>query len=311
MTDDSPVDRQLAGKLLSRRPITPDLEHRITLVPVYAENGKEALEAVEREKPEAVVTDMQMPEMGGLELVLEMRAKHPLIPVILMTAHGSEEVAAQALQSGAASYVPKKNLANDLLDTVESVLAAAQAKRAHRKLMGHVAKMESQFVLTNDPALIPPLVGHLKANLADVTGCDDTTVLRVSVALREALLNAMEHGNLELDSALREQDGDAYHRLGQERRRQAPYKDRRVRVLARETPREATYVIRDEGPGFDPSKLPDPRDPANLEKTSGRGLLLIQTFMTEVRHNQQGNEITIIRRMEKPEAHPPAGPKAP
>ncbi|HTK74172.1 MAG TPA: response regulator [Gemmataceae bacterium] len=299
IVDDSPVDRQMAGKLLASRTIAVDLEHPEGVEPVYASNGREALDMIKREKPDAVLTDMQMPEMDGLELVLQIREKYPLTPVIVMTAHGSEEVAVQALRSGAASYVPKRKLAKDLSETVESVLAAAQAKRAHRDLMGCVTQTESQFRLENDPAFIPPLVGRLKDSFWDITSCDDTTVLRLSIALREAILNAMDHGNLELDSALREQDGSAYEKLADQRRRQAPYKDRRVHITARETPREAVYIIRDEGPGFDPSALPDPTDPANMEKVSGRGLLLVRTFMTEVRHNDRGNEITMIRRVER------------
>ena len=57
-----------------------------------------------------------------------------------------------------------------------------------------------------------------------------------------------------------------------------------------------TYVITDEGPGFDPSSLPDPTDLENLEKASGRGLLLIRTFMDEVQHNDRGNELTMVFR---------------
>jgi CheY-like chemotaxis protein/anti-sigma regulatory factor (Ser/Thr protein kinase) len=299
IVDDSPVDRQLAGKLLAARPLSVDLEHPEGVEVVYGTNGREALDRIKRDKPDAVLTDLQMPEMDGLELVLEIREKHPLIPVILMTAHGSEEIAVRALQNGAASYVPKRKLANDLCQTVESVLAAAQGQRAHRDLMGCVTQTESQFRLENDPALIPPLVGRLKESFSDITSCDETTVLRLSIALREAILNAMDHGNLELDSALREQDGSAYERLADERRRQAPYKDRRVHITVREAPRGAVYVIRDEGPGFDPSSLPDPTDPANMEKASGRGLLLIRTFMTEVRLNESGNEITLVRRVER------------
>ena len=55
-------------------------------------------------------------------------------------------------------------------------------------------------------------------------------------------------------------------------------------------------MVRDEGLGFDPSLLPDPTDPANLGKVSGRGLLLIQTFMDHVEHNATGNEITMVKR---------------
>jgi CheY-like chemotaxis protein/anti-sigma regulatory factor (Ser/Thr protein kinase) len=296
IVDDSPVDRQMAGRLLAQRAVAPDLENPVPLTPVYAGNGQEALDRMDTEEVDAVVTDLQMPGMDGLELVVQVRERHPLVPVVLMTAHGSEETAVQALQAGAASYVPKRNLAKELVEVVEAVLAAAQARRARRRLMGALTRTESEFVLDNDPALIPPLVGHLKEGLADVTDFDATTLIRVSVALREAILNAMEHGNLELDSALREQDGTAYHRLADERRGQAPYKDRRVSLTARETPAEVVFVVRDEGPGFDPAALPDPTDPANLERASGRGLLLIRTFMTEVRHNDRGNEITLVRR---------------
>ena len=45
--------------------------------------------------------------------------------------------------------------------------------------------------------------------------------------------------------------------------------------------------------------LPDPTDPANIEKVSGRGLLLIRTFMDEVHHNKTGNEITMIKRCDR------------
>jgi anti-sigma regulatory factor (Ser/Thr protein kinase) len=59
---------------------------------------------------------------------------------------------------------------------------------------------------------------------------------------------------------------------------------------------EAVFAIRDEGQGFDPASLPDPTDPANLERISGRGLLLIQTFMDKVEHNESGNQITMTKR---------------
>ena len=52
----------------------------------------------------------------------------------------------------------------------------------------------------------------------------------------------------------------------------------------------------DEGQGFDPTKLPDPTDPANLEMASGRGILLMRTFMDEIKYNDKGNIVTLIKR---------------
>jgi CheY-like chemotaxis protein len=293
IVDDSPVDRRLAGKLLERR---RDGGEPTGITVVTAENGREALDVISREMPDVVVTDLQMPELNGLELVVQVRARHPLIPVILMTAHGSEELAVRALKSGAASYVPKRELAADLLESVESMIEAAGGKRDETRLMKSLKRTEAQFELENDPALIPPLMTHLKDCAFRMNGSDDTGLIQMTVALREAVLNAMDHGNLELDSSMRERDDHSYHALQRERRGQKPYSDRRVFVTARESPGEAVYVIRDEGPGFDTSTLPDPTDPANLEKRSGRGLLLMRAFMTEVRHNKSGNEVTLVRR---------------
>src|SRR5437899_9445028 len=87
VVDDSAVDRLRAEKLLAKD---------IGLTVRSATNGKEALEQLGRELPDIVITDMQMPEMDGLELVQEIRSKFPAVPVILMTAHGSEELAVRS-----------------------------------------------------------------------------------------------------------------------------------------------------------------------------------------------------------------------
>jgi len=296
VVDDTRTDRVLAKSLLERRPGLEALACRTGLSAIEAASGEEALEIIQRDPPDLVLTDMMMPGMNGLELVETIRARNPLMPVVLMTAHGSEEIAMQALQKGAASYVPKQNLARDLLETIEDVLRLTTAERSQQRLMECLTRTESEFVLENDPNLIPALIGHVCENLRRLKCCPENERLRVTVALSEALLNAMYHGNLEVGSELREKDEKAYRQLLEERRRGKPYGDRRVRVLARESPTEATYVIRDEGAGFDPTRLPDPTDPANLEKVSGRGLLLIRTFMDEVRHNEKGNEISLVKR---------------
>jgi CheY-like chemotaxis protein/anti-sigma regulatory factor (Ser/Thr protein kinase) len=291
VVDDSAMDRRLAGSLLKKR---------AGYEPVYATNGREALELVEKSPPDIVVTDMQMPEMDGLELVQAIRRGHPAIPVILMTAHGSEEIAVRALQKGAASYVPKRGLAQALAATVENVLELARAAETDRRVLDGLAYTETVFRLDNDVSVIPPVVGHLEASLTQLKICDETALLQIGVALREALVNAIVHGNLEVSSELRENDGRAYQELVEERRRQAPYRDRRVGLTARVTRSDVVYVITDEGPGFDPSALPDPTDVSQLEKASGRGLMLIRTFMDEVFHNDRGNEITLLKRLAPP-----------
>jgi CheY-like chemotaxis protein len=289
VVDDSKVDQLLVGSLL---------EGMEGVTVAFAGDGQEALARMEKDMPDLVLTDLQMPEMNGLELVEAIRRNYAGVPVILMTAHGSEDVAAAALRRGAASYVPKRDLANDLVETTDRVLAVARAQREHT-VYGCLAETNSHFVLDNDPSLIKPLIAYLREEIASREFCDETVQMQVAVALDEVLVNAMHHGNLEVDSALRELGWDVYCAQVQERRSTPPYCDRRVHITAKVTADKVVYVVRDDGDGFDPSTLPDPLDPANLEKASGRGLLLVRTFMDEVQHSQRGNEVRMVKRREQ------------
>ncbi|HWE35347.1 MAG TPA: ATP-binding protein [Isosphaeraceae bacterium] len=287
VVDDSAVDRRWVGSLVERR---------AGLSAIYARSGAEALCLLETESPAIVLTDLLMPELDGLALVQQMRALHPLIPVVLMTAHGSERVALQALQQGAASYVPKRELSECLAATIDQVLASAQAGRHQQRLRDCATAVDLRFALDNDPALAAAFVARFREEAGRFDLFDENVLIRVDVALTEALLNGIYHGNLEVSSALR-QEGDAAYRAAIDRRRgTAPFRDRRLHVRATIHRDEAVVTIRDEGPGFDPRTLPDPTDPANFERVGGRGLLLIRTFMDEVKFNANGNELTLVKR---------------
>ena len=115
-------------------------------------------------------------------------------------------------------------------------------------------------------------------HLARLAGLDDESLHWVSVAVRESVINAIKHGN----------GGDE-----------------RKHVHVQFTPFEADASpgirirVRDEGPGFDPSTLPDPLAPENLLKASGRGIFLIRSFMDELvlqRAPEGGMEVVMVKR---------------
>src|SRR5262249_40751573 len=159
-----------------------------------------------------------------------------------------EEIAVKALQKGAASYVPKRQLAKELVPTIQNILEVTLGENETPAALDWLVQTESIFVLDNDIATIPPLVSYLQANLLRLRIVDETALIQVGVALREAIVNAVIHGNLEVSSSLREESGNAFMDLVEARRRQLPYSARRVRVISRETRQEVTYVVVDEGP---------------------------------------------------------------
>lgn len=286
VVDDSLMDRKISGSIL-------EAEGAIV---AYAVNGQDALDKIAISKPDVVLTDMQMPVMDGLELVRRMKKQHPSIPVILVTREGSEEIAVEALRIGASSYVPKRNLTRDLGRVLETVLSAVETLRERDQVRDLLQHAESYYVLGYDPGAPRALIHHLQDHLSQTNVGDEADRLRIGTALAEALANAIDHGNLELDSKLRENGLMTYRDTGKARASQEPYRNRRVHVTARLSPGEATFIIRDEGPGFDPAGLPDPTNPENITKPSGRGVMLIRTFMDDVRFNEYGNEITMVKR---------------
>ena len=292
VVDDSAVDRLLAGRLL---------EKNADLTVLFAADGSEALTQFEREPPDIVVTDLQMPVFSGLQLVEAIRDRYPLVPVILMTAHGSEDIAVQALLSGAASYVPKSELARHLLETVLNVLNVARFSHQHRRLMGSLELRQMSYELDNDSSLISPLVDQVQQLLASVQLVDTTARMQTAIALEEALFNALYHGNLELTTDDVEQSRSSLLEPGApnplaERLAVAPYRDRKIRVQIHVGRDEARFVVSDDGQGFNPATVANPADPTTLTSGRGRGLVLMRMFMDEVQHNSVGNEVSLVKR---------------
>ncbi len=268
-----------------------------------AVDGKDAMQSIQTKAPLMVVTDLQMPEMNGLELVAAVRASTPSIPVILTTSQGSEEIAAKALRDGAASYVPKRDLNNALIPVVRQVLSVNQAAQSVREVAKFAIESTITLRLENEEVLVPKVIARLELPMVELDLFDEGERMQIAMALDEAILNAMIHGNLEVSSELRQtDDGKPYNDLIDKRKQIPPYKDRRVIVHMHASVDSATIVVRDEGPGFDAEALRDPTDPENLERAGGRGLLLINAFMDEVRHNDRGNEITMIKRKNSSES---------
>lgn len=291
MVDDSATDRVRITGLLRRNPDGNE--------PLYetevAANGAETLSLLESTAVDLVLTDLNMPELDGLELVRKMKEDWSHIPVILMTGAGSEEIAVKAMQEGAASYVNKTSASSWLHENVERVLESRVEDLAYAALCRQIVSDEYHLSLNNDRVLMSATARFLRQAMQSVGVVSDSELPRVGVAMEEALLNACLHGNLELDSRLREGDGNEFDRLARERSAAEPWTKRRVTVDASISPQQLKVRITDEGTGFNPENLPDPTDPENLLKPHGRGVMMMKLFLDEVTWNEQGNSVTLIK----------------
>ena len=117
---------------------------------------------------------------------------------------------------------------------------------------------------------VQTILGHVTALL----GFDEDSAHYMSVAVRESVVNAMKHGN-----------------RGNEKKR--------VRVSFVIHPRALEVSVLDEGPGFDPGRIPDPVADENLLKTDGRGIFFMRSFMDEVDYSFPPKGGTLVRLVKK------------
>lgn len=275
VVDDNPMDRELVRGLLGK-----SNQFHVE----FASDGVEAIEHLEVASPMLVVTDLQMPTMDGLALVKEMRRRFATIPVILMTAYGSEDIAVEAMVAGAAEYVQKHRLPTDLSRAVEGVLAFSAGDRRHEHITQFVRYEKLRYEMPNDESLIAPMADRLQQAAASMGLVENSDRLRLAKCIAEALRNAVSHGVVNATGESHESSKD-------------------VVIEAELTPDTGTFAVRDHSPGFDPSLLTDPRqDPMVLTSQKGRGLKVIQLFMDEVRFNPTGNEIVMVKHASVPKS---------
>jgi len=102
------------------------------------------------------------------------------------------------------------------------------------------------------------------------SGYSEPVLFAIRLALEEALINAIKHGN-KFD------------------------RGKSITVLAEAGDDGMTITITDEGTGFDPAGVPDPTADENLEKPTGRGIMLMRAYMDKVEFNERGNEVRMVK----------------
>lgn len=253
------------------------------LVVEQAADGQEALEMIQaRSEPyRLVVTDISMPRMDGEELIARLRDDDYPVPVVVLTAHGEEELIVRCLKQGACDYLVKPVSVDDLQVAVTTALQ-------------HMPIVSTDLTVDYDPHGWFEVSGPTDYSvlyrfrkfltLLDCFQLTDEHANEVKLALEELGRNAIEWGN----------KGDA---------------TKQVRFGCRILPYKIIVQIADQGDGFHPEGVPDPTaDPfghieqrrAEGKRLGGYGIHLIRNLMDKVVWNARGNVVVAIKYLDKP-----------
>ncbi len=147
-------------------------------------------------------------------------------------------------------------------------------KSRYKPIMTSKMPASYSIVVESKPSAIVSVFEQIRSKLIDNNfGKDD--IFAIHLTLEEAFLNAVKHGN-KMDPS------------------------KKITVEYSVDADKVEISITDQGPGFKPDAVEDPRFGENLFKPGGRGLLLMNSYMDMVKYNPEGNSVSMIRYKEKP-----------
>jgi len=200
------------------------------------------------------------------DLPKDQHRRHLLTRVV---PNNAEPTIVKAFKMVAANYLRFPYNQDELRAIVEQTLSYKLRYVDDPSVLSHTHE-KIEFELPSDLALMSGVLQYLLERVAKL-GVIAPEKSNLFIALDEAFVNAVKHGNKNDPTKL-------------------------IRVVAELSPKEASFTIEDEGEGFDVQTIPDPCEPANLFKSSGRGVLLIYNIMDEVEYNAQGNRVKMVKR---------------
>ncbi len=283
LVDDNPQVRQMLSSFL---------EGRYDVV--LAADGQDAVELLRTAGDvDVIVTDVNMPNMDGIQLTRAVRRRFPGLPVVIITGLGREEVAVDALRAGATNYLRKPFRNTEFDHVIRQSLELAQANRHREEGHAFLLQQTKLFELPPDPGALPRVLPHMTQGAVELGVVAKQDLIHVEVALQEALLNAVLHGSLELTGRL-PQDRAGLDAVCRARREDPTFTGRVVRASVELEPDGLRVVIEDQGPGFDVTAALSRRSDA-ANGLLGRGLFLMRSFMDEVAFEEGGRRVVLVR----------------
>jgi DNA-binding response OmpR family regulator len=266
IVEDHPEQAELVARILRMR----DYE------PIVAEDGETGLRLARECLPDVVLLDLMLPDINGFDVCRQLRTDRAtmMIPVVMLTALNDVQHKVHGFRVGANAYVTKPYGVDDLFEAITT------ARDWHASIVERELHGEIHVELNSEINFLKDLNDFLML-LCQATPLSHDQVVQLRQAVMEMAHNAIEWGN-------------------------SHESDRLVNITYRVYDDRLEIVVRDQGTGFDRESLPhaaipgdpfshlDVRDKLGL-RAGGFGLLICQGMVDEMRYNDIGNEVTLIK----------------
>lgn len=286
--DDEPSIRELFQ-------ISLGVDYNLTL----AKDGEEALDIANANTFDLIITDISLPKMSGVDFIRSIRKNGNFTPFIIITGDSNIELAIDTFRMGAIDFFLKPFRVDSIRSVIERFASMHINKEELIRSQDfiHIAE-KSQFILLPKIRRINYYVNLLLVILADLPNLKLEDQLALKVTLYELISNAIEHGtagiNYQEKKKILENANQDYFNYVEEKCKGT---NKKVTITLDYSPEQIEMTIADEGDGFNPKDIPDPIKNPSANLYSGRGLFLTKLNIDEIRFNDKGNTVTVVRKL--------------
>jgi DNA-binding response OmpR family regulator len=232
--------------------------------------GRQALSAFREGFFDLVILDVELPGIGGMQLLRAIKEINPRVPIIMTNTKSQVETAVAALKAGAENFFAKPLNRDSLLKVLEQALSIS-AKRLGVSTFAGQSRQKTYLRCPSRSELIADVVFLASQSAISMNFARNDLDNNVKLAMVEAITNSMEHAHQWEAGKL-------------------------VDIIIDVSSTAFRIIIQDQGEGFDYMRERDPTDPENIVRERGRGLFLINAIMDEVRYSKGGSRLEMIKR---------------
>ena len=262
-----------------------------------ATDGKIGFEVFKEFQPDFVLSDINMVEMSGIELLEKIKAIKPEAIVVMLTAYKSEQYVVEAMKLGANNYLKKPILRDTFVTFLRKYDNIVTSSNIDKTVSKYQKSHFLNLLFPTNFEIIPSIVNLLVSETDGILS--EEKQLDIRLGLSELLLNSVEHGNLYItfyeksDAILNDSLQDLYNL-----RMSIPELNKRM-VDVRFTFKQniCEWVITDQGRGFDFKAIPDPSSEEGLLRLHGRGIFICKFQFDEMEYLGCGNQVKVIKKI--------------
>jgi FixJ family two-component response regulator/anti-sigma regulatory factor (Ser/Thr protein kinase) len=269
---------------------------------VFVANFAEASQTINNNEFSMVISESEISDIDVVEMIIKLKTMKPNLYFVIITSKRDMKLAIEVMKNGAVDYLLKPFTIEDIANLVEKYLKFSVNKKFDYDLINIITEEKRTFIIPTNVHILGPFVYELMEMIKRFNEISKNDIFSIRLAVYEMLINAIEHGNLEINYETKKNllsAGVNYIEYLDSLSKNEPYTRRKIEISYQYYKTGIGFFIKDEGNGFDVKKFENRDIKDELLAMHGRGIIISKFNMDEIIYNEKGNEVQLKKYFNK------------